>query len=140
MTCIQAVITHVREAGFTVDLQGTMNGNPERTEFTLSVPAGEQARCREWFLAVSRSAVPIGDEGLHFAELACSPWPLVEGEQITISYADYFEARLERQCSYAKNRIWVMTNELQARTSWRLAPEQVSRWLRQSADQPGTGA
>lgn len=140
MTNIQAVITHVREAGFTVDLQGTMDGNPERTEFTLSVPAGEEARCREWVLTVSRSVVAIGKDGLHFADLACSPWPLAKGEQITICYEEYFEAWLEARCAHVKNKLWVMCNELQARTDWLLAPEQLSRWLRQSADQPDTGA
>lgn len=140
MTSITATITHVHEAGFSVDIQGTMDGNPERTVFTLSVPAGEEARFREWFLTVSQGAVAIGKDGLHFAELACSPWPLVEGETITISYAEYFEAWLESRCDHAKNRLGVMFQELQARTNWMFAPEQVSRWIRQQADPLGTDA
>lgn len=140
MTSITATITHVREVGLSADLQGTMDGNPERTVFTLRVPAGEETLFREWFLTVSQGAVAIGKDGLHFAELACSPWPLVEGETITISHAEYFNAWLESRCADAKHNLGVMFQELQARTNWLFAPEQVSRWLRQQADSLGTDA
>ena len=104
-TVLRGVIRGCRDAGFIVDGRGTMDGNPDRTDFTV-FPVGCDARLyREWFVEVSPYAICAYGDTMNFTQLGPCAWEIEQGAEIQIAFSDFLTARLDRMAGRAKKLI-----------------------------------
>lgn len=110
MTELVGVILGSQERGFLEDENGTMDGNPDRTDFDIEVIKGDPALFREWFLDAYGSVCAYGDLGENphiqqYTELGFDMPSTEPGELIIITFGAWFDRWLDGQVLAAKLEI-----------------------------------
>lgn len=104
-TVLRGFVYNYRRVGLNEDESGTMDGNPDRDNFSMEAVGCDSALYREWFLEVAPSGICAYGNTMNFAELSPSDWKISDGAVIEIRFSDFLSARLDRLACLAHAEI-----------------------------------
>lgn len=104
-TVLRGLVVCPEEVGVSHDLCGDMDGNPDRTNFTIKVLNGPDEVFCEWLLTLDECSIVRYGDTMRFAQIGAAPWPIYEGAVIELGFDQYFNARIDFLERFAKGEV-----------------------------------
>lgn len=112
-TVLRGIVRQAYERGVSHDddFEGSMDSNPDRTDFNVEVIDGPGELFFEWLDEIGGSDIVSYGEGAGYSAIGLSPWAIEDGELIELSFDQFINARIDRMAEWAHHKVHYECNQ-----------------------------